>query len=414
MDARTRTLELLLRQKSGFSLDRDLYVSPESYALDLELIHYRDWLFVGHDCEVDKPGSFLTVQVGDHPVILVRGGDGEIRAFHNACRHRGSRLCSAEKGAVAKLVCPYHQWTYELDGRLLFAREMGPDFNAADYGLKPVHCEGVAGYLFICLAAVAPDFAPVRAMIEPYLMPHRLREAKVAHEATIIEKANWKLVWENNRECYHCAGSHPELCRTFPDTPTAADSEDNTDNAAVTDLWKRCRAMGLPSGFDVSDDAQYRITRLPLLRNADSYTLSGRPAVRRPLSDTVRGSGLGALLLYHYPTTWNHVLGDHAISFRVMPIGPLETAVTTKWLVHRDAVDGVDYDLEELTRVWIATNDQDRRIVEENQIGVTSPAYEPGPYSPVHEAGVIQFVDWYTGTMRNRLGEPAGLRSEVA
>ncbi|MDF1791235.1 MAG: aromatic ring-hydroxylating dioxygenase subunit alpha [Thalassobaculaceae bacterium] len=414
MDVRTRTQELLLRQKSGFSLDRDLYVSPETYGLDLELIFYRDWLFVGHDCELAKPGSYLTVQVGDYPVIVIRGADGELRAFHNACRHRGSRLCSAEKGAVAKLVCPYHQWTYELDGRLLFARDMGPGFDAAGYGLKPVHCEGVAGYVFICVAPHAPDFAPVRAMIEPYLAPHNLRDAKVAHETTIVENGNWKLVWENNRECYHCAGSHPELCRTFPDSPTPADSEFRTGDPAVADLWERCRALGLPSGFDAAEDAQYRITRLPLLRDADSYTLSGRPAVRRPLSDAVRSSGLGALLLYHYPTTWNHVLGDHAISFRVLPIGPMQTAVTTKWLVHRDAVAGVDYDLEELTKVWLATNDQDRRVVEENQIGVNSPAYEPGPYSVSQEAGVIQFVDWYTGTMRRRLGEGAGLRSVVA
>ncbi|WPZ33999.1 aromatic ring-hydroxylating dioxygenase subunit alpha [Thalassobaculum sp. OXR-137] len=414
MDARLRTQELLLRQKSGFSLERDLYVSPETYALDLELIYYRDWLFVGHDCELAKPGCYLTVQVGAYPVIVIRGADGEIRAFHNACRHRGSRLCSAEKGAVAKLVCPYHQWTYELDGRLLFARDMGPGFDPASYGLKPVHCEGVAGYLFICVADHAPDFAPIRAMIEPYLAPHRLRDAKVVHETTIIENGNWKLVWENNRECYHCAGSHPELCRTFPDTVTHADPNASEGDPALIALWDKCRALGLPSGFDMADDAQYRITRMPLLRNAESYTLSGKAAVKRPLSDAVRGSGLGALLLYHYPTTWNHVLGDHAISFRVLPVGPLQTAVTTKWLVHRDAVEGVDYDLDELTKVWLATNDQDRKVVEENQIGVNSPAYQPGPYSPTQEAGVIQFVDWYTGIMRRRLGGTPERRSEVA
>ena len=109
------------------------------------------------------------------------------------------------------------------------------------------------------------------------------------------------------------------------------------------------------------------------------------------------------MLLFHYPTTWNHVLGDHAISFRVLPIGPMETQLTTKWLVHRDAVEGVDYDLKTLTEVWLATNDQDRRIVEENQVGIRSPAYEPGPYSPVHEGGVSQFVDWYARTIEPRL-----------
>jgi len=407
MDAHAETYDRLLRQRPGFSLDREFYASPELYRLDLELIWYRDWLFAGHDCELAKPGSYLTLQVGDYPVIVVRGSDGVIRAFHNSCRHRGSRLCAAEKGITAKLVCPYHQWTYELDGRLLFARDMGSDFDPARYGLKPVHCEGVAGYLFVCVAPVAPDFAPARAMVEPYLAPHRLREAKVAHETTIVEKGNWKLVWENNRECYHCAGSHPELCRTFPDAPTYVDLSGGATEPAIVDLWERCRALGLPSGFDIADDAQYRVTRLPLLRAAESYTLSGKPAVRRPLSDGVTASRLGALLLYHYPTTWNHVLADHAISFRVLPHGPTETAVTTKWLVHKDAVEGVDYDIEDLTRVWNATNDQDRRIVEENQRGVNSPAYEPGPYSALHESGVIQFVDWYRSTLQRRLADRA-------
>jgi Rieske 2Fe-2S family protein len=126
--------------------------------------------------------------------------------------------------------------------------------------------------------------------------------------------------------------------------------------------------------------------------------------VRRPLSDAVTEDGIGSLLLFHYPSTWNHVLGDHAISFRVLPLGPTETQVTTKWLVRADAVEGVDYDIDELTRVWTATNDQDRRIVEENQRGVNSPMFEPGPYSPAHEGGVMQFVEWYAGAIERAAG----------
>ncbi len=142
----------------------------------------------------------------------------------------------------------------------------------------------------------------------------------------------------------------------------------------------------------------------PLLRDAVSYTMSGRAAVRRPLSADVTADRIGTLLLFHYPTTWNHVLGDHAVSFRVLPVGPTQTQVTTKWLVHKDAVEGTDYTIDDLTKVWIATNDQDRRIVEENQRGVNSPAFDPGPYAPTHESGVIQFVDWYCGAMERSLG----------
>ena len=110
-----------------------------------------------------------------------------------------------------------------------------------------------------------------------------------------------------------------------------------------------------------------------------------------------------ACLFYHYPNTWNHFLGDHAIVFRVLPISATETEVTTTWLVHKDAVEGVDYDLQNLTTVWMATNDEDRQVVEENQKGILSPAYEPGPYSTLQEEGVIQFVDWYVGLMTDRL-----------
>jgi Rieske 2Fe-2S family protein len=147
------------------------------------------------------------------------------------------------------------------------------------------------------------------------------------------------------------------------------------------------------------------VARTPLLRDAVSFTMSGKPAVKKKLSDRVSADKIGSLLLYHYPTTWNHVLVDHAVTFRVLPLSASETAVTTKWLVHKDAVEGVDYDLAELTRVWTATNDEDRRIIEENARGIRSPAYRPGPYSHVHEGGVIQFVQWYADFIEPRLAE---------
>jgi len=281
------------------------------------------------------------------------------------------------------------------------------------YGLKPIACESVGGYVFISLAAQPPNFAPFRAEVEGYLAPHRLGETKVAFESTIVENANWKLVWENNRECYHCAGNHPELCRTFPEAPTVSGVGGADDDPMIRDHWERCEAAGLPSRFRISDSGQHRVARVPLLDDAESYTMSGQPAVGRPPSNAVDAPRIGALLLFHYPTTWNHVLGDHAISFRLLPVGPTQSQLTTKWLVHRDAVEGVDYSIAELTKVWLATNDQDRRIVEENQIGVRSPAFEPGPYSPDHEDGVIQFVDWYGRTMRRALAEGRAPLSRV-
>ncbi len=404
MSAQADLLHQLRNRKPGHTLPRAFYTDPAFFDVDLEQIWYRDWLFAGHDCELQKPGSYFTLQVGAYPVVVLRAKDGAIRAFHNTCRHRGSRLCASGRGSAGKIVCPYHGWTYDLDGRLTYARDMGAAFDPAEHGLKPVSVETAGGYIFICVARQAPDFAAFRALMEPYFLPHHLADAKLAHETTMVEHGNWKLVWENNRECYHCRPNHPELCRSFPDVPTVGGVEGAEADPVVTAHVDRCESAGLPSKFRINDTGQFRAARMPLLREAVSYTLSGKPAVTRGLSDSVTEEKIGALLLFHYPTTWNHVLGDHAVTFRVLPISATETQVTTKWLVHKDAVECVDYTIEDLTRGWTATNDQDRRIVEENQRGVSSPAFEPGPYSPVHEPSVMQFIDWYEGAIERSFG----------
>ncbi|HEX5461933.1 MAG TPA: aromatic ring-hydroxylating dioxygenase subunit alpha [Steroidobacteraceae bacterium] len=405
-----RLLRSLHERMPGTGLAREFYTDAEIFALDLEQIFYRDWLFVAHSAELPEAGSYVTLQIGAYPVVLTRAADGVIRAFVNSCRHRGARVCPEAAGKAAKLVCPYHQWTYHLDGRLFAARQMGPEFDRAQLGLKPLHCETVAGYIFVCLAAEAPDFGPTRRHLEPYLLPHRLSEARVAFQSTIIEEGNWKLVWENNRECYHCAVNHPELARTFPDTPTVTSVDGAADDPQISELWRRCESAALASRFHLSPDGQLRTARMPLVGPAVSYTMTGQPAVKRLLSESIpRGLNIGTLLLFHYPTTWNHVLADHAVSFRVLPLSPTRTALTTKWLVHRDAVEGADYDLGELTRVWLATNEQDRGIVREIQIGASCPTYEPGPLSNVTEGGVKQFIDWYCTRLGQTLS-PGALR----
>jgi glycine betaine monooxygenase A len=413
MTATTSKLLRKLRERAPETgLPRDFYTDAEIFQIDLEQIFYRDWVFVAHSAELPKTGSYLTLQIGAYPILLTRAADGVIRAFVNSCRHRGARVCPEVSGTTPKLVCPYHQWTYNLDGRLFAARQMGPGFDRSQLGLKQLHCEAVAGYVFVCLAAQAPDFEPTRRQLEAYVLPHRIADARVAFESTIIEEGNWKLVWENNRECYHCATNHPELGRTYPDTPTVTSVSGAADNAQIVEHWQRCEAAGLPSRLQLSSDGQMRVARMPMLGSAVSYTMTGQSAVKRHLSDvTPRDMNIGALLLFHYPTSWNHFLTDHAISFRVLPLTPTRTALTTKWLVHRDAVEGIDYDIGELTRVWLATNEQDGRIVRENQIGMNCPGYEPGPLSPLTEDGVRQFLDWYSGRLEERLPPDALLKA---
>ncbi|WP_428515331.1 aromatic ring-hydroxylating oxygenase subunit alpha [Roseovarius sp.] len=402
--------DLLARRRPGHALEQAFYTDADVFRADIENIFYRDWLFAVPACELPKPGSFVTHRVGDYGVVIVRGADGEIRAFHNSCRHRGSILCKVAKGNAPKLVCPYHQWTYELDGRLLWAREMGPEFDPTKHGLKPVHCRILSGLVYICLADEAPDFEAFAELAQPYLQVHDLTDAKVAFETSIVENGNWKLVWENNRECYHCGGNHPGLCRSFTDDPTVTGIEEGTTPPHLQAHFDRLEAQGVPSRFRMSDDMQYRLARMPLLPGAKSFTMDLKPAVSKWLG-RVSDDTAGTLLKYHYPTTWNHFLPDHSIVFRVTPLTPMTTEVTTKWLVHKDAVEGVDYDVTRLSEVWLATNDEDRRVVEDNQLGILSPAYEPGPYSPIHENGVMGFVDWYCNTMRQRL-DPVAMAAE--
>ena len=396
----------LAAHKPGHSLPRPFYTDPAFFQADMDRIWYRDWLFAIAAVEIPKTGAYVTLQIGEYSIIFVRGADGQIRSFHNSCRHRGSRLCAAEKGAAHKLVCPYHQWTYELDGKLLYARDMGPEFKPQDHGLRGVHCAQAAGMVFVCLADEAPDFAPVAAQMDRYITPHDLSQCKVAHQSTITENANWKLVMENNRECYHCSGSPPSLCRTFNDDPDLVGADDSISSPAGLAHVERCEAAGLPSRYVADPEDQWRLVRIPFLGAAVSYTMDGKAAVGRRVGD-VPFDNAGSCLFFHYPSTWNHFLADQVLLFRIIPVSVTQTQVTTTWLVHKDAVEGVDYDLGRLTEVWLHTTDEDRRIVEENQKGIASPAYLPGPYSPRQESGVIQFIDWYATTLQKRLNGPA-------
>ena len=403
--------ELLARRKD-YALSHALYCDEGVYNADLEQIFYREWLFAAPAAGLPKAGAFMTLQVGAYPVVLTRGNDGMIRAFHNVCRHRGQRLCAKETGQGPKLVCPYHQWTYDLDGKLQYARDMQEGFDPAAHGLKKVHCVDLGGMVFICLAQVPPPIADLAKTAMGYLAPSGLKDAKVAFSSTIVENGNWKLVIENNRECYHCGGAHPSLCRTYSDNPrmTAMEGPDSA-SPDILAHWARCEAAGLPSRFVHHPDMQWRLARIPLLNNAESYTMDTKAAVSKRMGK-MPFNDAGSLLFFHYPNTWNHFLADHAIVFRILPISPMETQVTTFWLVPQDAVEGVDYDVNNLTEVWLNTNDEDRLVVEENQKGIRSPAYEPGPYSTIQEEGVIQFVDWYCKTMTERLAPKPAMAAE--
>jgi Rieske 2Fe-2S family protein len=164
-------------------------------------------------------------------------------------------------------------------------------------------------------------------------------------------------------------------------------------------------AMSLPSvEVDrLSDVTGFRTQRLPLDRSGESQTLDARVASKKLLGEFKRAD-LGGLSFWTQPNSWNHFMSDHVVVFSVIPLSAGQTLVRTKWLVHKDAVEGVDYDVKNLTAVWNATNDQDRTLVELSQRGAASSAYEPGPYSPYTEGLVEKFCDWYVRRLAAHIG----------
>jgi stachydrine N-demethylase len=391
--------KLLQARKPAHSLSREFYTDTALYQHDLERVWHEQWIFVGHVVEVPSPGSYLTLAVGDFNLIVIRGNDGMIRALHNVCRHRGSVLCEEARGSVrGRIVCPYHQWAYELDGRLAKARKVEDDFDPTSHALGTAACEVAGGMIFVSLSQQPSDFSAVASMFGDYLLPYAPTDMKVAWQSTTVENGNWKLVMENNRECFHCKTAHPELCATFPEAPLHSGGGAGDDLLALQQMVDDCEALGLPSAFAASRDFQFRAMRMPFLGDARSMTFDGRPAVAKRFGD-LPDRNIGDVLLYHYPSTWNHYMADHAVTFRILPLGPTQTQLVTTWLVPGDAVEGIDYDREALTSVWNATNNQDKILVERTQRGVNSPAYRPGPYSLVEEEGVIQFIDWYASAM---------------
>jgi Rieske 2Fe-2S family protein len=397
-EAKAEMKRLLTERDADYSLPRALYNDPMLFRLDMEEVYQKEWLFVGMTSEIPKKGDYFTLEVGQNPVLVVRDADGSVNAFHNTCRHRGSRICTAHRGKVANLVCPYHQWTYDLKGNLLFAgTEMGDGFDQKAHGLNKAHCRTAGGFIFVCLAKEIPegDFEAFLATLHEYMEPYDVENTKLAVESNIVEQANWKLVLENNRECYHCAGSHPELLNTL------LEWDDTNDPRATPEFLEHYNAQAAEWDAEniphehKSFGVRNRIVRMPLKKGTEVMTLDGKAGCSKLLG-RIKNRQLGSMRILHLPNSWNHMQSDHFIVFRVLPISAQETLVTTKWFVHKDAVEGVDYDPERLRKVWDATNDQDRILAEENQRGINSLAYTPGPYSKTYEFGVINFLDWYS------------------
>lgn len=402
---------LLNSRRPGFALPGAFFSDERVYAADLEHIFARHWLFVASEPEIPEAGDYRAYQIGPYPIFILRQDDGSIAAFHNTCRHRGSRILQQDSGVVgAKIVCPYHRWGYDTAGRVVDCGPGGDAALAKGLHLKRVHLRNLSGLLFVCVADDPPeDFADLAAQMTPYLAAHALPLTKVAKQVDLIEHGNWKLTLENNRECFHCGG-HPELLNSLFHflgdiseeslSPQERAIYRRYENARELTLaswnragvpWERIELLnGRPTGF--------RAERLVLEGTGESMTVDTQVACTRLLG-TLTERRLGTLHLHVQPNAWFHFLSDHILTFAVFPIDRERTLVRTTWLVNADAEEGKDYDVEKLTHVWDATNNQDAHFVAETQRGTASPEYVPGPLSGT-EFMVDLFHRWYDERMR--------------
>jgi Rieske 2Fe-2S family protein len=403
--------ELIRFRQPGHGMPGELFGRQDVFETDVDVFFHKHWILVGVTADVPEAGDVSTVDIGRASIIIVRDDEENIRTYRNVCRHRGARLKEAGKSTVGMLVCPYHQWTYNLDGSLRHATHMGKDFDATCRSLFPAHTKVVGTHIFVCLSEEAPaDIAKLEETMVPRFSPYKLQNTKVAFEQEIVENGNWKLVMENNRECYHCAATHPELTASFlpedfgfcpenlSEESLLALEEYKKRNAACQVSWERDGFLASPVEW-LGEDAvtQFRTQQLVIAGNGESQTLDTKVACTQLLGGLQRRD-LGDTHLWTH-NSWTHVMSDHAVIAYIIPLASDRTLVRTKWLVHAEAVEGVDYNVSDLTAVWTATNMQDKHLVEITHEGTQDPAYQPGVFSPFTETYVEQFSRWYAARL---------------
>jgi phenylpropionate dioxygenase-like ring-hydroxylating dioxygenase large terminal subunit len=405
-DSQTAQLRLMAalaaRTRSGYSLDQRFYCDDAVFAADLREIVARKWIVAGHIDRVRRKGDYFLFNIGKESIIVVRSDENTINAFFNVCRHRGSLICTESQGRVTRLTCPYHAWSYGLDGALLAARLMPEDFSKADNGLHRCHVRVFYGFIFVNLTQGEPDdFDATFGDLAPYLDFHGFENAKIAHVGSYPTAANWKLVVENFVECYHCAPSHPEFCSMHPPEaliafgagPSSGPAEAVNAYLPTVKAWEaRAAALGRPIGT-VDDGPGSSHLRLLLQRTIregyDSETQDGRPAA--PLMGKRREFDKGRMYLSFSPFTQLVATNDFAVLFQFNPRSTLSTDVDLYWLVDEKATH---VDVPRMIWGWDQTTLQDKVITENNQAGIQSTRYQPGRYSE-HERRVVTFQHWY-------------------
>lgn len=388
-----RIAELLARQQSGSPLLQEFYSDPDIFAVDVSRVCLSHWLCVGHESRIPNRGDWFRFDIADESLIVIRGRDGETRALVNVCRHRGSRVCYDAEGHSSALQCPYHAWTYDLDGRLRSARLMEPDFDTSEHSLAQVHVRVAEGLIFVCFADDPPGFDDAQRTLHNSLRHYGWADAVVAHRERYSVDANWKLAVENYRECYHCAPAHPEFSRFH---------SSEKPESQVADLRAESRARVRAMGIEIPDVTEWPGGRPGQEGSACDHDALYPGAVTGSEDGTALAPLMGEFSDYDGgfcyvdvgPTSYFLAYPDHGVMYLFIPRESQRTEMEIVWLVKAGAKEGVDYDRARLTWLWQVTTVADKRIIDQNQQGVNSRYYRPSAYAPM-ETDALGFVAWY-------------------
>lgn len=337
------------------TLPGELYHSEDVFRQESEKIFSNRWLLAGRMDELATAGSYVVRNVGDESIIIVRDQKNEIRGFYNVCRHRGTRMCAEQEGKFqGSIQCPYHQWTYGLDGRLIGAPHMQEvnGFSFSDYPLHPVATATWEGFIFYNLSRNPQPFAEAYAPIYEFCKPWQISQLKVARRLVYDMHANWKLMFQNYSECYHCPALHPLLNKMTPYRNSLNFLEEGP------------------------------ILGGPMLLADDAHTATSDGQLVATIFSTLPDQDKRRIYYFTlFPTAFLSLHPDYVLVHRVERVSVNHTQIVCDWMFHPDEIAKPGFDCQRAVDFWNITNSQDWMVCELSQKGTGSRSYVPGPYS---------------------------------
>ncbi|MEY2552103.1 MAG: glycine betaine catabolism [Verrucomicrobiota bacterium] len=357
------------------TLPQRYFVAPEVFEEEQEKIFARQWVLVGHQSEVAKPGDFFVAEVAGESLIVTRDRAQTVRGFYNVCRHRGTRLCEEERGHASAIQCPYHAWTYGLDGRLIGAPHMDEmkGFDKDEFSLHPVRLDVWEGFISVNLAerpaALDKWFGPLEGKFSQWNLG-QLRSAKrVDYEV----RANWKLMFENYSECYHCPGVHPMLSKVSP-----YDSAEND----LTEGPFLGGFMRINKGKSLTMSGEACAVKIDHEREHEHEQEHEQEQEQEEEHEQEQEEGDRVFYYSIFPNMLLSMHPDYVMVHQLWPQSPEQTLIRCDWFFHPETFDQPDFNPEDAIEFWDVTNKQDWHVCELSQQGIASRAYVPGPYSP--------------------------------